>query len=235
LIKIEPQFIRVGKALIGKAAVIAGDTERVRYLSRFLSKPKLVSKSRFLVYTGYYKGKKLSIASHGIGMPSASIAIEELHALGAQTIIRLGTAGGISKELAYRDVVIPTSAGYTPGGTIAEYLGNISKKFAPDGKIVQKLGKRLEAEGIAPYYGSVFSSSAFYSEGHIGKGYIAVEMECAALFALGKLRKFRAGAVLVISDSISNKNMSRVLSSSEVNRRMGKVAKSVLDTASEYA
>jgi len=232
---IEPQHIRVKKGAIGRAVVVAGDPERVVFISHFLSRPRVVNRHRFLVYTGYYKGKKVSIASHGIGMPSMSIAVEELHALGAQTIIRLGTAGGVAEDLVYGDVVLPTYAESTPGGTIGEYLGRSKKRFFPDAKLMRDLSKNLEKEGIKSRYGGIFSSNAFYAEGKISKKYTAVEMECAALFALAKLRNFRAGAALVISDSITNKEMSRMLNSTEMSCYLSSATKAVLGTLSMYA
>ena len=64
----------------------------------------------FNVWTGTLLGEKVTACSTGIGGPSASIAMEELHKCGADTFIRTGTCGGIALDVQSGDVVVATGA-----------------------------------------------------------------------------------------------------------------------------
>ena len=103
------------------------------------------------------------------------------------------------------DLVVATEAGYS-GGTLDAYFG---RKITPrpDGELTALLVGSVEKQGLKYYAGKVFSSDAFYAEGPgaLGRmareGYIAIEMECATLFGLGKLRKVKTASVLMVNDN----------------------------------
>ena len=71
---------------------------------------KVQSNREYTTYTGTLLGEKVSVCSTGIGGPSAVIAMEELHNIGADTFIRVGTCGGIALPVKSDDVVIATGA-----------------------------------------------------------------------------------------------------------------------------
>ena len=58
-----------------KTVIAAGDPLRAKFIAeKYLEDVKLVNKVRnMLMYTGTYKGREVSIISHGMGMPSAGI------------------------------------------------------------------------------------------------------------------------------------------------------------------
>ena len=177
-------------------------------LTGLLQQRRLVNKNRgFLTYTGKYDGGELTIACHGIGGPSVAIVVEELAMLGARAIVRLGTCGGLVRDMKVGDIVIATEAGYE-GGALQQYLG---KKVVPkpDATLTRLLEESVRSQGVSYYRGPVFSSDAFYAEdsdhvrAYSQKGYIAVEMECATLFGLGTLRKVRTASMLLVSDNIT--------------------------------
>jgi 5'-methylthioadenosine phosphorylase len=167
----------------------------------------MVSENRgLLTYTGEYKGQTLTVACHGIGGPSTAIVVEELIMLGAKAIVRLGSCGGLLKPMKVGDMVIATGAGYK-GGTLDQYFARrITPR--PDRTLTKMLEYSARKLGAEYYAGPVFSSDAFYAEdldftkASTKEGYVAIEMECATLFGLGKLRKVRTASVLLVSDNI---------------------------------
>ena len=203
----EPQHIKAKREDVASRVVISGDPARVAQLSGLLEHPRLVNENRgFLTYTGGYEGQVLTVACHGIGGPSVAIAVEELAMLGAKAIVRLGTCGGLLRRMKVGDMVVATGAGYN-GGTLDQYFGR-KVTPRPDPGLTRLLEESAGEKGIKHYAGPVFSSDAFYAEGpeRVGglsrEGYIAVEMECATLFALGTLRKVKTASLLLVSDNI---------------------------------
>lgn len=206
----EPVHIKAKKGDIAERVVVAGDPARVKQLAEFLDNPRLVNENRgFLVYTGEYKGVPITVATHGIGAPSAAIVFEELFMLGAKAMIRLGTCGAMIKGLKIGDFIAATGAAYPHGGvTLGMYVPDGSMAAVPDFELTKLLVEEAEKQGEKIYIGPVFSSDAFYAEDPDfakrwgSRGVICVEMECATLFALGLMRGFKAAAMLIVSDSL---------------------------------
>jgi 5'-methylthioadenosine phosphorylase len=205
----EPQHIKAKKEDIAEKVVVAGDPARVVQLSSILKHSTLVNESRgFLTYTGEYEGERLTVACHGLGAPSAAVVVEELIMLGAKVIVRLGTCGGLLKEMKVGDLVIATSAGYK-GGTLDSYFPKEKPTPSPDAGLTRLLVDAARRDGARFYTGPVFSSDAFYAEdsqfvrGLVDGGYVAVEMECATLFGLGALRHVKTASVLLVSNNLA--------------------------------
>jgi len=205
----DPQHIRAKREDIAETVIISGDPFRVDQLSSLLKPRKLVNEYRgFLTYTGRYGGKKFTVACHGIGGPSAAIAVEELAMLGAKSIVRLGTCGGLLKPMRVGDLVVATGAGYL-GGTLDHYFSGRKITPKPDNGLTRALVAAAKNEGMKSYSGKVFSTDAFYTESRdfgkrpAGGDYIAVEMECATVFGIGGLRGVKTAGVLIVSDNMS--------------------------------
>jgi 5'-methylthioadenosine phosphorylase len=205
-----PVHIRARVGDVAERVIVAGDPGRVDLVASMLSDPRLVSTSRgFNVYTGFYDGVRVSVAVHGVGGPSASIVFEELYMLRARVIIRLGTCGSLVGDVGIGDLVIPTGAGYHPGGLYYQYIGeHACAPAVPSYELLKLLVEEASSMGARYHLGPVISSDAFYAEDPqfasrwSGRGVIAVEMECATLFTLAGIRGFKAGALLVVSDSL---------------------------------
>jgi len=204
----EPQHIKAKPGDVARKAVISGDPARVAQLSTLLGRPRLVSENRgFVTYTGEYKGEELTVACHGVGGPSAAVVIEELVMLGAKAMVRLGTCGGLTKPMRVGDMVIATGAGYK-GGTLDYYFRReIVPK--PDRQLTALLVDSIKKQGVRYYTGRVFSTDAFFAEDLEStkklsmRGYVAIEMECATLFGLGKLRGVKTASALLVSDNVT--------------------------------
>ena len=114
---------------VGRYCLLPGDPGRCEAIARFFDNPVHVGMNReYNIYTGTLLGQKVSVCSTGIGGPSASIAMEELHNIGADTFIRVGTCGGIDLSVEPGDVVVATGA-IRFEHTSAEYAPWSSRRY----------------------------------------------------------------------------------------------------------
>jgi uridine phosphorylase len=151
-------------------------------------------------YTGVASdGLPLTIQSTGIGGPSAAIVLEELIALGVERAIRVGTAGALDAALRHGDLVVAEEALCADGTSRA--LGAGERAAADPGLVAA-----LAAAAPAAARGAIVTSDLFYEvgESRFGAwreaGALAVEMEAATLFAVGRLRRVAVGCALAITD-----------------------------------
>ncbi len=191
-----------------RTVLMPGDPLRAKFIAEtFLTDAKLVNNVRGVQgYTGYYKGKRVSVMASGMGMPSIGIYSYELYNFyGVENIIRIGSAGMISQSLKVRDIVAGVSA-YTNS--------SFGRQFGFDGNLApcasyELLSKAMEAGkalGQVPVAGAVYSSDTFYDESQpLGKlqklGVLCVEMEAAALYLNAARAGKNALALLTISDN----------------------------------
>ena len=107
---------------VGRYVLLPGDPGRVERIARYFDEPFFVASNReYTTWSGTLLGEKVSVTSTGIGCPSTAIAVEELVTLGADTFIRVGTAGGIQPENKTGDVAI-ISAAIRDEVTTTQYL-----------------------------------------------------------------------------------------------------------------
>jgi uridine phosphorylase len=190
-------------APLADRVLLPGDPGRaLRLAQALLVKPKMFNHNRGLWgYTGTAAdGEPLTIQSTGMGGHSAAIVIAELHDLGARTLLRVGTCGGLDPALELGQLLIAQEAVAADGTSRA--LGAGPRVAAsPD-----MLARLREAAGDAVRAGPVISTDLFYDgpdgaeAAWLADGAAAVEMEAAALFALARRRGFEAGALLIVSD-----------------------------------
>ena len=91
-----------------RTVLMPGDPLRAKYIAEnYLEDAVLVNNTRGVQgYTGYYKGKRVSVMASGMGMPSIGIYSYELfNFYGVENIIRVGSAGMLSEKLQVRDIV----------------------------------------------------------------------------------------------------------------------------------
>lgn len=202
-----PLHIKARRGDIAERVVISGDPDRVKQLSSFLEGARLVNVSRgYLTYTGDYSGKRVTVACHGIGAPSTAIVVEELLMLGAKYIIRLGTAGGLLKEMEYGDILIANASFSKAGGTIGGYAGDVPPPTVPSPEMFKALVDASAKSKTKVYIGPVFSGDAFYGEANSSElarmGYLGAEMESSTLFAIAAIRKVKSAALFILSNNI---------------------------------
>lgn len=195
---------------VGKYVILPGDPKRCAKIAKYFDDPVLVGDSReFVTYSGTLDGVKVSVTSTGIGGPSASIALEELANIGADTFIRVGTCGGVDINVKGGDVVIATGA-IRMEGTSKEYAP-IEFPAVPDPMVTSAIVMAATKLKATYHAGVVQCKDAFYGQHQpelmpVGPelmykwnawkelGCLASEMESAALFVVGSYRKVRVGS-----------------------------------------
>jgi len=240
---LKPQHLTARPGEVAERVVVVGDPARAKMVAEeFLEEARLVSENRALyVYTGRYRGVPVSVAVHGIGGPSAAIVFEELRMLGARAMVRLGTAGGLRREVDVGHAVVVTGAAYYCGGVLGVYTPNACMPTAPDPELTVKLAETARRAGLTVHMGPVVSNDAFYAESPdfaefwSKRGVIAVEMECATLFALGWMRGFKTAALVVIADNLVVPEKKNLLHHEQLAPVMRKAAKAVLDALVEVS
>lgn len=200
------------KGDIAETVIMSGDPLRAKFMAEnFLESPKLFNSTRnMLGYTGTYKGKRVSVMGHGMGIPSIAIYSYELfNFYGVKQIIRTGTAGCIQHGMQIGDVVVAQGA-----CTDSSYLNqfNLPGVFAPlaDYDLLEKAVCKCRELGIRYHVGNVLSSDIFYDENEAWRkwqkmGVLAIEMESAALYANAVHSGRKALTLLTVSDNIIEK------------------------------
>jgi uridine phosphorylase len=180
-------------AELSERVLLPGDPHRALAVAQALmEQPKMFNHHRGLWgYSGIDRdGELLTVQSTGMGGPSAAIVIEELIALGARTLIRIGTCGALERGLGLGDLVRVDAALALDGASRA--LG-AAERAQPN----PELTAAIDAPGV-----TAASVDLFYDD-EAPAGADVVEMECATLFQLAKLRGARAAAVLGVSDTLA--------------------------------
>ena len=194
---------------IAETVIMAGDPLRAKFMAeKYLENPVCINEVRgMLGFTGTYKGKRITMMGHGMGMPSIGLYTYELyHFYGVKTIIRVGSAGAYHKNLHLGDLVLAEGA-CTDSNYADQY--QLDGMFAPIGDfgLLRKAADTCEQMGLNYMVGNVVSSDLFYREspntkGWIKMGVLAVEMEVAALYMNAARSGNKALGILTISDHI---------------------------------
>ena len=195
---------------VGRYVFLPGDPDRCEAIAQHFDNPVHVGMNReYNIYTGYLLGQKVSVCSTGIGGPSASIAMEELCNIGADTFIRVGTCGGIAMDVLPGDIIVATGA-VRYEHTSMEYAP-IEYPAVPDLDITVALKDASRALGYRTHVGVVQCKDSFYGqhspenspvswellqkwESWKRLGVKASEMESAALFVVAAARGVRCGS-----------------------------------------
>jgi uridine phosphorylase len=132
--------------------------------------------------------------------------LEKLIALGARRVLALGWCGSVAPEAHIGDLILPTRA--VPGdGTSPHYCGEDSE-VTPHQGLHNLLAKGLEGVEVPWHAGSIRSTDAFFREtwGLIrscqAQGILGIDLEIAALFAVGCFRGIAVAALLIVSDEL---------------------------------
>ncbi|WP_299726308.1 purine-nucleoside phosphorylase [uncultured Tateyamaria sp.] len=221
---------------IAPTVLMPGDPYRARWAAEtFLDGAELVNEVRgMLGFTGTWRGNPVTIQGSGMGMPSLSIYANELiRDYDAQTLIRIGSCGGMQDHVAIRDVIIAMTA-----STITSPSSGIFREFsfAPcaDYGLLQAAVKAAEGKGSKTHVGGIYSSDVFYSERPdldeqmMRHGILGVEMEAAELYTLAARHGRRALAVLTVSDHLLT---GELLPSEDRERTFGDMVEIALEAA----
>ncbi len=190
--------------------LMPGDPIRAKYIAdTFLEDVVQVCDVRSMLgFTGTYKGRKVSVMGHGMGIPSCSIYVTELiKDFGVEKIIRVGSCGAVRKDVKLRDVVIGMGA-CTDSKVNRIRFKNHDFAAIADYDMVANAVEAAKARGIDVKVGNLFSAELFYTPDPemfdvMDKyGIVGVEMEAAGIYGVAAEYGAKALAICTVSDHI---------------------------------
>jgi purine-nucleoside phosphorylase len=195
---------------IAQTVLLPGDPLRAKYIAEnFLEDAKCYNEIRGMYgFTGYYKGKRVSVQGTGMGVPSLSIYVNELiTSYNVKNLIRIGTCGALQPDIKLRDIVIAMSSSTDSAINKIRFNG---MDYAPTAsfKLLKKAYDVAIEQGIQPKVGNILTTDTFYHDDHLSWklwakfGVLAVEMETAGLYTLAAKYKVDALTILTVSDSL---------------------------------
>ncbi len=195
---------------IAETVLMPGDPLRAKFIAeQYLTEVTCFNQVRnMLGFTGNYRGKRVSVMGGGMGMPSIGIYSYELyHFYGVESIIRIGSAGGLSDAVRLRDVVAGVAAS-TNSSYAAQY--KLPGTFAPsaDFSLLERAVAAAREKNIPIRPGNILSSDIFYTDDASDNdawkkmGVLCVEMEAAALYMNAARAGKKALCLLTISDHL---------------------------------
>lgn len=205
--------IGVKDGQVGKYVILPEDPKRCEKIAAYLENAEKIADLReFTTYTGYLNGVKVSVASTGIGGPSAAIAMQELVDAGADTFIRMGTCGGMNLKVMGGDLIVASGA-VRMEGTSKEYAP-IEFPAVANYQVVNALAAAAGEKGARFHVGVVECKDSFYGQHEPEKmpvgyelvnkwnawmalGCLGSEMESAALFTVASYLGVRCGTLLL--------------------------------------
>ena len=191
--------------------LMPGDPLRAKFIAEtFLEQAQLVTDVRnMLGYTGLYKGRRVSVMGHGMGIPSCSIYTKELITeYGVKRIIRVGSCGAVRADVALRDVVIGMGACTDSRVNRLRFKDHDFAAIA-DFDLVRHAHQAAAKLGVAVRVGNLFSADLFYTPDPdmfavMEKyGILGVEMEAAGIYGVAAEFGARALTICTVSDHIT--------------------------------
>lgn len=202
--------IEAKKGNIAESILLPGDPMRAKWIAEtFLEDATCYNQVRGMYgYTGYYKGKQVSVQGTGMGIPSALIYCHELiNEYGVKNLIRVGSAGSYQPDVHIRDIVIAMAASSTSGINNSRFI-NADYSPTANYELFKKAITYAMKNDIPIKAGNVLSTDEFYEDNFDDYkkwaqfGVLCVEMEAAGLYTIAAKYAVKALVILTISDSL---------------------------------
>lgn len=210
--------IEAEKNDIAENVLMPGDPLRAKYIAEnFLTDVKEINKIRnMLGYTGYYKGKRVTVMGSGMGIPSIGIYSYELYTFyDVKNIIRIGTAGSLNKDIKIMDLVLAKNS-YSPSSFAYVWGKDTSNVLDSSDQLNNQIISTAKKLNINLNYGTILTADVFTVYANIDHilnkipkhlNILANEMEAFGLFHVANLCNKNATCLISIVDSIYDKNM----------------------------
>lgn len=228
---------------IANVVIMPGDPLRAKYIAEnFLDDYKLVNSVRnMFAYTGYFKGKRITVMASGMGMPSMGIYCYELYKFyNVEAIIRIGSCGVYVDDIDLLDTIL-VDGSYTFGNFALNFndekvdfveadpeVNEIIEKAAKENSITIRKENVACVECFDPYIEDVDKViSKFPKE----KNIVGAEMESFALFYTAKMLNKKAACLLTVVDSIKKKAS---LSAEDREKSLNNMIEIALDTVLKF-
>lgn len=225
------------KGEIAKTVLLPGDPLRAKWIANtFLEDAIQYNDVRGMFgFTGFYKGKKVSVQGTGMGIPSSLIYYHELITeYGVKNLIRVGSAGSYQKEIKIRDIVIAMAASTNSGLNKLKFEG---ADFAPTASfsLFQKAVEIAQEKNIPIKAGGILSSDVFYADNFdsykkwADYGVLCVDMETSGLYTIAAKHKVKALSILTISDHLVTKEFTTAEERAETFNEMIEIALALIE------
>ncbi len=200
--------IEATKEDIAAIVLMPGDPMRAKMIAEvYLDNYKLVNQVRgILAYTGFYKGKRITVMASGMGMPSMGIYSYELFSTyDVECIIRIGSAGAYVKELDLYDLILVSEA-YSESTFAKIQNGSNDKTIAADLELNEIISNTARQKNLNLHISKIECSDVFYKQDNdykklVENGCFACEMESFALFHNAKVLNKKAACLLTVSNN----------------------------------
>jgi len=201
---------------IAEVVLMPGDPLRAKYIAEnFLDDYKLVNEVRnMLGYTGYYKGKRVTVFASGMGIPSIGIYSYELYKYyGVENIIRIGTCGSFNEDVKLLDVIL--SSGAYCKSYFDQLLDGVDVDFIQSSDTLnRKIMNIAKMNHLDLKYGKTITSDVFdlycddaekFRNNFPSMNFLSVEMEAFGLFYIAKKLGKEAACLMTVVDSLFDK------------------------------
>jgi len=192
-----PLHIKAEPGSVSDKIIVSDSVDIVKELSRLFNGSLVNDNRGFFVYTGSYKGVRVSTAYHGIGGPSETLVLEELAQLGAKRIVAIEHS--VASYIKRYPVVISSSASYMEGGAIGEYVARqgIVMSAIPDFRLLMSLDDAFNKKGVNHTVGPTLSIDTLNYKKSGKYRFLCADLHCAALYILSQIRGFESACVLL--------------------------------------
>lgn len=191
------------------AVLMPGDPRRAeRIAAQLMPDARLVTDVRgMLGFTGTVNGQPLSVMGSGMGQPSATIYVTELLKFyDVQRVIRVGTTGGIARQVKVGDVIVATGA-HTDSAMNQHRIPGVNFSAVASFELA-RAALAAVSPGDPVHVGTIISRDHFYlpvpglMEALAGYGVLGIDMEAAAMYGVAAEFGRQALTVLTVSDHV---------------------------------
>ena len=196
---------------IAPTVLLPGDPLRAKWIAEtFLDDATCYTEVRGMYgFTGTWQGTPVSVQGSGMGQPSMSIYVNELfREYDVQRIIRVGSCGAVTEQVAIRDVVIASGACTDSSLNRLRFHGLDYAPVADFGLLRAAVDAAEAHDDVTSHVGLIFSGDTFYNPREelmapmVAHGVLALEMEASALYTLAAAYGRKALAICTVSDHI---------------------------------
>ena len=230
--------IEAKKEDVADIVLMPGDPLRAKYIAEtFLNNVIQINSVRnMLGFTGYYKGKRVTVMGSGMGIPSIGIYSYELfNEYDVKKIIRIGSGGSLNKNIKLNDIVLAKNS-YSPSSFAYVWGQNTNNIIYSSENINNDIINTAKELDLNLHYGTIMTADVFTVYANVQHIYdkmpkhinlLANEMEAFGLFHVANLSGKEATCLMTIVDSPYEENM---LSQEEKEKKLNNMIKLALES-----
>jgi uridine phosphorylase len=195
---------------VNSHVLVVGDPQRVNDAAEFLDNFEPLWDGReYRAVNGSYRGKNITICSHGVGASGAAYIFEVLFNGGAKTVIRAGTCGAMVAGIPDGGMIIGTGAIRADG--ITQNMVPMEFPAIADRHVISALEQAAEKRGFVDLpTGIVITDGLFFPYEYMPSyldlwpklGAVAIEMEFATLLIQASIHGARAGGIFTSDGNV---------------------------------